>query len=258
MKPRLPSFDTICTALDGELPPMWLQKLSHGYYCWNYLFASEAHNIPEWFTVLTLREFVSARVDLFVGILDQAWVSLVESKAHTLINIIRKNADKIIPLIPSIWQDRFQTATLMYRSFSDEIHYIDMPKRFRNPWIDYTQIFDGWAQVIVPIQETPYSTLPWSDYLQDKWWQHTIHNLESHIVMRAKIPDSDLRRKYLSSLGVLGFLMNNLKHSIWAPREMKPNSARWEHKWIGEVASYPANGTIEFWRVILLPTPAVS
>jgi len=66
--------------------------------------------------------------------LDSAHITLRDSKAHSLLELVKKVSTRLIPLIPPTWTGRFKTATIMYRSLSKgDIEYIDIPNRFRNP-----------------------------------------------------------------------------------------------------------------------------
>jgi hypothetical protein len=260
MSSLLPDFYETCSALDFILPPQGLQDIWDGLYSWNCTKSSECHRIPHGFQVFTLRQLVSRRVDDTQNMLCSSQITLRDSKAHTLFDRIRKNSKRLMNFIPSSWSGRFKTTTVMYRNeLSGAMEYIDIPDRFRSPWLDYNDVSDGWARVRVPFPETPYSILSWEEYLMHKWGNRTLNELDQHNVFCAMIPDIKIRREYLSCLGIFDLLLNPVwKQSIWIPGQIMPGYARvfdlwWWVKNI-DTSVYPPNATTLDHRVIVEKT----
>ncbi len=257
MTPHLPDFQNICEAINCILPQNGLQDIWNGLYSWNCERASDCHAVPSGFRVLTLREFVSRRVQDTQNMLDTAKIKIGDSKASILRDRIWKKSYGLLSIIPSSWSGRFKTSTVMSRNtLSGSMEYIDIPNRFKNHWLDYSDISDGGARVVLPFSETPYSILSWDEYLMHKWGNRTLRELDQHNVFCAMIPDVVLRREYLTCLGIFDLLLNPIwKQSIWIPGQIMPGYARifdlWG--WVKNIDTsvYPPNATTLDHRVIM-------
>lgn len=260
MTTRLPDFGDICAALKSVLPKNGIQDIWNGLYSLNCEKASNCHDVPSGFRVLTLRELVSRRIQDTQDMLDTAKIVLRDSKINTLKERIRKKSYDILSLIPPSWSGRFKTSTVMYRNTSSgSMEYIDIPNRFQNHRFDYHDISDGGARVILPFSEMPYSILSWEEYLKHKWGNRALRELDRHNVFCAMIPDKRMRREYLSCLGIFDLLLNPIwKQSIWIPGQIMPGYARLFDLWWWvkniDTSVYPPNATTLDHRVIMQKT----
>ena len=204
----------------------------------------------------TVPDLVQERCKSLAKILNWFGVDFdasVSSRNREIRSVLRNHWEEFRNLLPRLWKIRVQTCSAQFRE-ADTMHYTDNRDAFFHAKLyDYDDISDGWVRIHQKavtdfIADASSRTLSMSEYLSAKWWEMTHWELEHHSIFCVMIPDTTLRRWYVTCLRILDqfSLFDKWSQSLWRPGEIKSGYARFIALGFKWVCVYPPNVTTKW------------
>lgn len=237
---------------------------------WNSLVALETKYIVEQVNAvgnpnhtglmpLTAPELAEKRVKALRSVFQNKW-GIDSHNAHWNINshiktILEKDGMELLSMIPPIWRYRLTTSTCQYRH-ENIMWYFDAKYLPWDLYFNYDDISDGWIHALDSremLREAQMGeSITMDEYLNSPGGGMCLSKLEQHKIFRAIIPNTRLRREYLTCLRILDHfsISDRGKHSLWRPGEIKSGYLRWIALGLKWEAIYPPNATTTGHRLV--------